>query len=58
MAKKKKSAKPLNKTSMKKTKGGHSGGMNVCLADGSVRFISSSVSSAEPPDPVLTQKQG
>lgn len=46
MAARKKAAKPLKKTSMKKTKGGHSGGMNVILADGSVRFISSTTDPA------------
>lgn len=52
---KKNAAKPLKKTSMRKTKGGHSGGMNVCLADGSVRFISSSTA-VDPSNPNLSVK--
>lgn len=35
---KKSPKKALGKATMKKTKGGHAGGVNVCLGDGSVRF--------------------
>ena len=43
MGKKKAPKKALGKKAMKSAKGGHSGGVNVLMADGSVRFISSSV---------------
>ncbi|HEX7902066.1 MAG TPA: H-X9-DG-CTERM domain-containing protein [Planctomycetota bacterium] len=44
MGKKKTAKKPLAKKAMKSTKGGHSGGINVGMADGSVRFVSQTVS--------------
>jgi prepilin-type processing-associated H-X9-DG protein len=43
----KKPKKSMSKKSMKKAKGGHSGGMNVCLGDGSVRFVSTSIPVAD-----------